>query len=118
MLTSRELPRVASHLAGVKSYDVSGMEGKRKKKEKEQETQGRKITVEKGDDTSTQLQLYYFIRAWAFDSFLSENCWLVWHCLASYRGYRGNGKPKSRWRNLLFGSRVDGNVGFLDNFVN
>lgn len=50
MLTSRELPRVASHLVRVKSY----VEGKRRKREAREGEEGEK-------KRARLLQLYYFI---------------------------------------------------------
>lgn len=89
MLTSRELPRVASHLVRVKSY----VEGKRRKREAREGEEGEK-------KRARLLQLYYFIprRLPSFPSSRSgilEILEIVWRRIRIF-------SDNSRWLVSLF----------------
>lgn len=86
MLTSRELPRVASHLVRVKSY----VEGKRRKREAREGEEGEK-------KRARLLQLYYFIprRLPSFPSSRSGILEIVWRRIRIF-------SDNSRWLVSLF----------------
>lgn len=86
MLTSRELPRVASHLVRVKSY----VEGKRWKREAREGEEGEK-------KRARLLQLYYFIprRLPSFPSSRSGILEIVWRRIRIF-------SDNSRWLVSLF----------------